>query len=266
MGLSGGRGRGIRGRLALLCGASLAVAAMLAGPGALAQTVRAGRLVVTVEGGFTPHRLPKRTPAAITLSARSTIRTSDGSHLPALKQLNLLWDKHTGVNTLGLPVCTIRKLENTTTKAAKKACHRALIGTGQAGAEIEFPEQPPFFAKAPLLVFNGPPRHGHPVFIFHAYAFVPAPTTFVTTAEISRSSGLYGTKVQIKIPTILAGQGSLSFAELSIHRTWHYKGRKQTLLYGTCPSGHFFVRGNLLFNNGFRMAGKVVRSCTPGPG
>jgi hypothetical protein len=263
---SSGRGRATRRRrLALLAVASLALAASV-GPAAFGQTVRAGRLVVTVEGGFTPHRLPKRAPAAITLSARSTIRTADGSHLPALRQLNLLFDKHTGVNTRGLPVCTIRKLEHTTTKAAKKACHRALIGTGQAGAEIEFPEQPPFFAKAPLLIFNGPPRHGHPVFIFHAYAFVPAPTTFVTTAEIGRASGLYGTTVKIKIPTIVAGQGSLSFAELSIHRIWNYKGKKQTLLYGTCPSGHFFVRGNLLFSNGFRMAGKVVRSCSPAAG
>ncbi|MFI5028176.1 MAG: hypothetical protein ACHQCF_04240 [Solirubrobacterales bacterium] len=256
--------RGPRTALAVL-GACLLLLGLV-GPDALAQTVRAGRLIVTVEGGFTPHKLPKQTPASITLSARSTIRTSDGSHLPALQELTLKFDKHTGVHTKGLPTCDINKLRNTVTKQAKKICSDALIGTGQAGAEIEFPEQPPFFAKAPMLIFNGPPHNGHPVFIFHVYAFVPAPTTFVTTAQIGRSSGLYGTKVLIKIPTILAGQGSLSFAELSIHKTWMYKGKKQTLLYGTCPTGHFFVRGDLLFNNGFRMSGKVVRSCTPEAG
>jgi hypothetical protein len=139
----------------------------------------------------------------------------------------------------------------------------SVVGTGQAGAEIEFPEQPPFFARAPMLIFNGPARGGNPVFIFQVYAHVPAPTTFVTTAEIGKASGLYGTRVLIKVPSIVAGQGSLSFAELSIHKTWPYKGKKQTLLYGTCPTGHFFVRGDLLFNDGFRMSGKVVRSCTP---
>jgi hypothetical protein len=263
-----GRGRrsrrGRRATLAIL-GAGVLLLALL-GPDALAQTVRAGRLIVTVEGGFTPHKLPKRTPAAITLSARSTIRTADGSHLPALQELTLKFDKHTGVNTRGLPTCTVNRISNTVTKQAKAICGDALIGTGQAGAEIEFPEQPPFFAKAPMLIFNGPPRNGHPVFIFHVYAFVPAPTTFITTAEIGRASGLYGTKVLIKIPSIVAGQGSLSFAELSIHKTWTYKGKKQTLLYGTCPTGHFFVRGDLLFNDGFRMSGKVVRSCTPEAG
>jgi hypothetical protein len=262
MGSTGRGQRRGRRRLAALCACALLLVALV-GPSAFAQTVRDGKLVVTVEGGFTPHRLPRKTPAAITLSARSTIQTADGSHLPALRELSLEFDKHTGVNTEGLPTCTIRKIENTTTKAAKKACADALIGTGQAGAEIEFREQPPFFAKAPMLIFNGPPRGERPVFIFHVYAHVPAPTTFVTTAEIGKATGLYGTKVLIKVPTIVSGQGSLSFAELSIHKTWTYKGKKQTLLYGTCPTGHFFVRGDLLFDNGFRMSGKVVRSCTP---
>lgn len=265
MGSSGpGRRLGRRGLL-LLAGALATALAVLAGSSAFgAQTVRAGKLVVTVDGGFTPHKLPRNKPAGITLNAKSTIATSDGSHLPALEELNLEFDKHTGVETEGLPTCTIRKLENTTTKSAKKTCASSLIGTGEAGAEIEFPEQPPFFAKAPMLIFNGPPRGGNPVFIFQVYAYVPAPTTFVTTAEIAKvSGGLYGTKVKIKVPSIVAGQGSLSLAELSIHRTWNDQGQKHTLLYGSCPTEHFYVRGNLLFNDGFRMSGHVVRSCTP---
>jgi hypothetical protein len=235
----------------------------LLGSSASGQTVRAGNLIVTVEGGFTPHKLPKKEPASITLSARSTIRTADGAHLPALDFLELEFDKHTGVYTDGLATCTIARLQNTLTTQAKQLCSDAIVGSGQAGAEIAFPEQEPFFAKAPMVIFNGPPKNGHPVFIFHVYAHVPAPTTFITTAEISKSSGLYGTSVYIKVPTIVAGQGSLSFAELSIHRKWTHKGKERTLLYGTCPSGHFFVRGALTFKGGFKMAGKVVRSCTP---
>ncbi len=245
--------------------ALLAALALLAavGSSAFGQTVRAGNLIVTIEGGFTPHKLPKKDPASITLSARSTIRTADGTHLPALDELNLFFDKHTGVYTKGLPVCTTAELYNTLTAQAKNICKGAIIGNGQAGAEIAFPEQAPFFAKAPMVIFNGPPRNGHPVFIFHVHAHVPAPTTFITTAEIGKASGLYGTSVYIKVPTIVAGQGSLSFAELSIHKKWSSKRGEQTLLYGTCPSGHFYVRGALTFTGGFKMAGKVVRSCTP---
>lgn len=253
------RSRGVR---AVVAFAALALLAAL-GSSASGQTVRAGNLIVTVEGGFTPHKLPRAEPASITLSARSTIRTADGTHLPPLDFLKLEFDKHTGVNTKGLPVCTTARLANTITNQAKSICRNAIIGSGQAGAEIAFPEQAPFFARAPMVIFNGPPRNGHPVFIFHVYAHVPAPTTFITTAEIGKASGLYGTSVFIKIPSIVAGQGSLSFAELSIHKKWSGRGKEQTLLYGTCPSGHFFVRGALTFKGGFKMSGKVVRSCSP---
>lgn len=255
------RRSGRRARAAAVLGA-IGLLALL-GSSASGQTVRAGNLVVTVEGGFTPHKLPKADPASITLSARSTIATADGTHLPALDFLNLEFDKHTGVYTKGLAVCTPAQLRNTVTAQAKRACPDAIIGSGQAGAEIAFPEQAPFFAKAPMVIFNGPPKNGNPVFIFQVYAHVPAPTTFVTTAEIGKAGGPYGTSVYIKVPTIVAGQGSLSFAELSIHKKWVTKGKEQTLLYGTCPSGHFFVRGELTFKGGFKMAGKVVRSCTP---
>ena len=250
-------------RVRLLVGLVLLAVLALVVSSASGQTVRAGNLIVTVEGGFTPHKLPKREPASITLSARSTIRTADGTHLPALDFLKLEFDKHTGVDTDGLATCTVKRLENTLTTQAKQFCRSAIIGSGQAGAELAFPEQAPFFAKAPMVIFNGPPKNGHPVFIFHVYAHVPAPTTFITTAEIGKSNGLYGTSVYIKVPTIVAGQGSLSFAELSIHKKWTEKGKDRTLLYGTCPSGHFFVRGALTFKEGFKMAGKVVRSCSP---
>ena len=43
-----------------------------------------------------------------------------------------------------------------------------------------------------MLIFNAPPNHGHPVFIFHVYAFVPAPTTFITTAQITSRTASTG--------------------------------------------------------------------------
>jgi hypothetical protein len=233
------------------------------GSSASGQTVRAGNLIVNVEGGFTPHRLPRKTPASITFSARSTIATANDAHLPNLDFVTLEFDKHTGLHTKGLATCPPARLENTLTSQAKQLCPDAIIGSGQAGAEIAFPEQEPFFAKAPMVIFNGPPKNGHPIFIFHVYAFVPLPTTFVNTAEIGKASGLYGTSVHIEIPEIVAGQGGLSFAELSLHKKWSYRGKERTLLYGTCPTGHFFVHGALTFKGGSKVSGKVVSSCSP---
>ena len=249
------------GLLALGTAALLAMSVL--GSSALGQTVRAGNLIVTVQGGFTPHKLPRDTLAPITLSAKSTIKTADGTHLPPAKTLALEFDKHASLNTRGLPTCSVNRLRNTLTSQAEKICGNALVGTGRAGAEIAFPEQPPFFASGKMLIFNGRPQKGHRVFIFHVYAHVPAPTTFVTTAVIGKASRGFGTSALLKIPTIVAGQGSLDFAELSIHRTWTYRGKTQNLLLASCPTGHLVTRGELSFAGGTTMSGQVVRSCSP---
>jgi hypothetical protein len=226
--------------------------------------VRAGNLIITVELlGFSPRKLPVSKPSPIVLRAKSTIRTVDGSHPPAAKTLALEFDRHASINTRGLPTCSVGRLLNTLTAQAKSICRSALVGTGRAGAEIAFPEQPPFFASGRMLVFNGQRKGGHQVLIFHVYARVPAPTTFVTTAVISKASGTYGTKTLIRIPTIVAGQGSMTFAEVELRRKWKYRGKEQNLLLATCPTGRFFTRGDLRFVDGSRLAGKVVRSCTP---
>jgi hypothetical protein len=256
-------GRSGRARIALLLAliAALLISIAATAPG---QVVRAGTLIVTVEGGFTPKRLPSREPAPITLKAKSTLETADGGRLPIAKTLTLDFDKHTDIDTTGLPKCSVGKLHNTLTAQAERICASSLVGTGRAGAEIYFPEQPPFFASGEMLIFNGPPKGGQPRLIFHVYAMVPAPTTFVTTADMSRlKGGIYGTRVVIKIPTIVAGQGSLSFAELQIRKSWTHRGKKRDLLLATCPTGRFFVRGDLSFTDGTKMAGKVLRTCTP---
>ena len=228
------------------------------------QTVRAGNLIVTVEGGFTPHKLPKKEPAAITLSARSTIRTADGTHLPALDFLKLEFDKHTGVYTKGLPVCTTARLSNTLTTQAKRVLprrdHRQRPGrrrnrlprTGAvlrqgADGDLQRPAQrtatrsssststPTCRRRRP----SSPPRRS---------ARPPASTGPASKSRSRRSSP--------------ARARSASPNSRSTKNGWS-KGKEQTLLYGTCPSGHFFVRGALTFKDGFKMAGKVVRSCTP---
>jgi hypothetical protein len=247
----------------LAAAAALALAALAASALARPQVVRVGNLIVTVDGGITPSKLPKSSFAPVTLNAEATLETADGTHLPAARKLVVEFDKHGRMETGGLATCSVRRLENTLTDQAKQICSKALIGTGRAGAEIEFPEQAPFFASGAMLIFNGHPKGSHPVLIFHVYAHVPAPTTFVTTAVVGKASGAYGTRVEITVPTIVAGQGSLTFAKLRMRKTWSYRGKRQHLLLASCPTGRFLTRGNLTFSNGSKIAGKVIRSCTP---
>ncbi len=242
--------------MVLLGGALIAVAA--------ADTFRVGNLIVEVDGGISPKKLPKQTLAPISLEVSGSLKTEDGSHPPALKTLKLDFDRNGQLNTTGLPTCTTGKLASTLTARAKQVCGDALIGQGRVGAEIALPEQPPFDASGPLLIFNGAPKGGKQVLVFHVHANVPAPTTFVTTAVISKTGGKYGTSGLIRIPTIVSGQGSLTSFRATLKKNWTYKGKKQSLLLAKCPTGTLYARGEFLFVDGTKGSGDVVRPCTPG--
>jgi hypothetical protein len=256
------QGEELMRRVILVClVAVLATGACIAG--AAADTARIGDLIVTVDGTIKPSKLPRQGEAPIRLEVSGTIKTADDTHPPALRTLLLSFDRHGRLNTTGLPTCTVGKLRDTLTAQAEKVCGDALVGRGRVSADIALPEQAPFGANGPLLIFNGAPQGGKQVLIFHVHAFVPAPTTFVTTAVISRSAGTYGTKALVQIPSIVSGQGSLTAFTATLGKSWTYQGRKESLLLAGCPAGSLHARGEFTFADGSKLSGKVLEPCTP---
>lgn len=251
----------LKGKLSLLALGLLGL--LLLGQASLAQTVRLGNLVVTIEGEITPKALPRKEPAPITLSLEGSLKTADGTHPPALKTLFLRFDRHGHLNTEGLATCKASKLQSRLTAEAKRVCKDALVGTGRAEAQIALPEQAPFGASGQMLIFNGQPKGNKQVLVIHVYAFVPAPTTFVTTALIGKSTGKFGTTASVKIPTIVAGQGSLTGFNATLKKTWAHKGKRQDLLLASCPTGKLYADGEFSFADGTKLEGSVARSCTP---
>jgi hypothetical protein len=248
---------------AILIGVGVVALSAVLFSSASADTVRLGNLVITIDGAISPQALPKKEAAPITLDLSGTLKSSDGSHPVALKTLDLEFDKNGHLNTKGLATCSVAKLQSTLTAQAKAACGDALVGEGKVTAEIAFPEQAPFGASGPLLIFNGAPKGGKQVLIFHVYAHVPAPTTFVTTALISKQGGKYGTRALVSIPTIVSGQGSLTSFKATLHKTFTYKGKKQSLLTASCPTGSLYAHGTFVFADGSKASGDVVRGCVP---
>jgi hypothetical protein len=235
---------------------------LVAGASGAGQKVRLGNLEIEIDGSITPTALPKSKPAPIKLNLDGKLSTVDGTHPPAVKEIFLEFDRNGHLNTKGLASCTVGKLQSTLTAQAKAKCGKALIGTGRATAEVQFPEQAPFSAGGPLLIFNG--SHGHKqLLILHVYAKVPAPTTFVTTAVIGKGKGPYGISAKIRVPSITSGQGSVTSFKASIKKTFKSKGRKQSVLTATCKTGTLRARGDFTFTNGDRLSGKVTRGCTP---
>src|SRR5262245_44023342 len=254
------RGRG------MLFGALAAVAllgALVVGNAvAKSQKVVLGDLVIELDGSVSPSKLSKSTPQPITLNLSGDAGTNDGTHVPPLKELFVEFDKNGHLNTKGMPSCTVGKLQSTLTAQAKAACGPALIGQGRASAEIAFPEQAPFSAGGPILIFNGS-SGSKQMLIFHVYAKVPAPTTFVFTAQIGKAKGPYGTSAKVKVPSITSGQGSVTSFKVKIFKTFNYKGKKQSVLTATCKTGTLKAKGDFTFQ-GAKLQGKVTRPCTPG--
>jgi hypothetical protein len=229
---------------------------------AQAQVVKSGNLEIEIEGDFAPKALPKKTQAPIKLEVEGSMATLDKSHVPAVKEIYLEFDRNGKLNTKGLASCTVGKLQSTLTNQAKAACRKALIGTGRVTAEIALPEQRPFSAGGPLLIFNGSKGRKQEL-IFHVFANVPAPTTVVTTAKIGKGKGPYGTTARVKVPSITSGQGSLTSFKAKLRKSWRTKGRKQNLLLARCPSGRLKARGDIKFVSGDKLSGRIVKSCKP---
>jgi hypothetical protein len=226
--------------------------------------VSLGNLVLKFDSSISPKALPKNKLAPVTFKLSANISTKDGKHPPAAKTFSGDIDKNGALDTKGLPVCKAGKLEARPTAQAKAACKKSLIGQGFATAEVEFPEQKPFDAKGPLLVFNGGTKGGKTLILVHVYANVPAPTAFITRVNITKEhKGKYGMHIDSKIPVVAGGAGSLINFEITNKKIFTYKGKKHSYFLAKCPTGSLFGEGEVTFSNGDRLKGTVVVPCTP---
>jgi hypothetical protein len=247
---------------ALLIGATLAAGFALLVTVAFGERIQLGNIIVDVNGGFSPRALPKHGFAPITLKATADVSTQDGKLPPPAGHVQIDWDRNGRLSTRGLPRCSASRIENTTTPAAMKACRPSLVGVGFASGQVGFPDQAPFPASSKVLVFNGTPRGGHPVALLHAYAFVPAPTTFVIPVDITRiHEGRYGFRTALTAPVIAGGYGVITHFDIKIHRIYKAKGRSQTYVAARCADGRLQARGSVSFTDGSSLTGSIFRPC-----
>ncbi|HYH52776.1 MAG TPA: hypothetical protein VD761_01500 [Solirubrobacterales bacterium] len=251
-------------RKTLLRAHVLALVAVLVIAGSAAAIVlRAGNIVVTADGGFTPTALPKKGFAPIKLHGFGKIDTADGSPPPILETVTIFFDKHGEVETKGLPFCTPGKLAATTVPQARKLCPGAIVGKGLGKAVVMFPEQGPIPASSAITLFNARPKNGNPVILAHAHLTVPAPTTFIVPIEIQKvNAGRYGFKTVAKIPKIAGGAGIPLYARLKIGREWNYKGERLSFANAGCPDGRLQAEGEFEFKDGSSLKGSVFKRCT----
>ncbi len=219
-------------------------------------TAEAGNLKFTFNGGFSPSKLPKKKMAPIVLSASGKIQTKDGTHPPALKEVEVETDKNGSINVKGVPVCKSGQLQSRDTRSAEKVCKKAIIGTGATNIEIQFPEQNPIPVHSKLLVLNGGTKGGTTTLFIHAYITVPTPAAVVTTLKIKKHRhGRYGLKTIASIPKIAGGSGSVTSFNLRV-------GNKKKVLFAQCPDGKLQAHATAKFANGEKVSAGIIRTCT----
>jgi len=247
----------------LVLGTVLAVACAGIATAYKPTIIKEGNLELILNGGFKPTKLPKNKLAPIHLKIEGAINTLDGSHPSPLTEVIVETDKNGTINAKGLAKCTAGKLAARTTKAAEKACPKAIVGEGNTDVEIAFPEQKPFIIHSKLLAFNGGVSGGKTTIYIHAFLSNPVSAAVVTTVKVSRiHNGRYGTKSVATIPPI-AGEGAVRKFQLEFFRMFTYKGKKQSYLLAKCPDGKLQVHWDAIFRDGTDSPGIFRRPCTP---
>jgi hypothetical protein len=228
------------------------------------EKFEAGNIVATDHGGISPEALPRHGQAPISGHVHARFSTKDGSHLPAIRRLTIDFDRTLQVNAKGLPACSAADLTARTTAAAKRACPDAIVGSGSGEVEIAFPEQAPIMVKSPLLAFNGGVHGGKTILFVHAYIDVPTPSAVVAEAQITNvHHGHYGMHTVTRVPRIAGGAGSVTRVDLSLGRRFTYKGSPASYLTASCPTGAYFIKGQLDFDDGTALDIAHIFPCTP---
>jgi len=229
---------------------------------ALAITLRAGDIIINADGGFAPKALPRHTDAPITIHGGGRLSTVSGELPPVLETITIEFDRHGHLETAGLPVCTVAKLEATTVPQARRNCPGAIVGTGRGHAIVKFPEQGPIPADSPITLFNGPRKGGNATVIAHAFTTVPVATTFIVPIVIERiHRGVYGYRTKARIPRIAGGAGISISGHLKIGKRWTYKGVRHSYVSARCETGCLQARGEFTFKDGTYLSGTFLRPC-----
>ncbi|MGE5280854.1 MAG: hypothetical protein ACM3N0_00770 [Chloroflexota bacterium] len=216
-------------------------------------------LEVSMSSGFKPARLPRKRLAPIHMSLGERIRTADGSHPPALKEVVLETDRNVEIGFRGLAVCrSLLLLEE-----VPNPCKKARVGEGEMEVEVAFPESAPFIAKSHMVAFNGGKRDGAKTILIYGYLKNPVSAAIVVRVKVSKiHHGRFGTKLVATIPTIAGGHGSVTSFNFKLFRKFTYRHKKRSFLSARCVDGKLLAHWEAVLASGPDLTGAFMFPCT----
>ncbi|HVY96120.1 MAG TPA: hypothetical protein VHA54_04070 [Solirubrobacterales bacterium] len=229
----------------------------------VAQATRCGeRVIVEFHASATPGLLPARTPMPVAVHLETVIGTEGGAVPTAARELTIDFDKAGSLDTNGLATCSASRIEELGTAGARRACRRAIVGSGRAEVAIGTAGT----EALDLTLFNGGRHAGAPTVLVHAAsADALAPAHLVIPVKLERqSSGPYGWEATVPVPAIPgAERATLLRFELDVKRLFSHHGSRHSYLTAQCPRGSLQMALGVQFSDGTRLLGTVVRPCRP---
>lgn len=223
---------GQRGRAA----AAVAVLTLFACASAPAVTVQSEGLRITALAQVKPYKLPRKTPAPIAVFVAGHLQSAKGGIPPQLQRLVIEVNRHGLLQSKGLPVCEVSRIQPASTERALSQCGDALIGSGQFWANIVLPDQGAYRTQGRLLIFNGR-QGGKPVILTHIFTSHPFNSSFVIPFAIKRiRKGTYGTELSASLPEALGDWGYLDRIKLTLKRKYTHKGKQLSYFNSACPA------------------------------
>lgn len=253
-------------RRRLLIPLLVALLALSSGAVSRAEVEQTGNLRVTFDADFSPNALPRDRPAPVRVEIQGKIATTDGSHPPALRWLEIELHRNGRLFTKGLPTCSAPALQSTSTETALARCGPALVGRGDFRADVLLGRQVPAIGK--ILAFNSR-RRGKPSLLLHLFAGVPVRFTLVVPLAIGhRREGEFGTVLRARIPRLGGGLGSVTQIELAIARRYSFRGERRSYVSAACsappgfPGAFFtFARASFRFESHREIRATLGRDC-----
>lgn len=245
----------------------ITILALSWGAASQAEIKQEGNVRVTFDAKFAPRTLPRHRPAPVKVEVQGAIATTDGSHPPSLRWLEIAIHRSGRLFTRGLPTCSAPILQSTSSEVALERCAPARVGRGSFRADVALGgrEVP---ATGTILAFNSR-RAGQPSLLLHLFASVPVRFTLVVPLRIGhREEGEFGTVLRARIPKLGAGLGSITKIELEIGRRYSFGGKRRSYVSAACgapaglPGAIFrFARGSFRFEGHREIRIPILRDC-----
>lgn len=201
-----------------------------------AVTVQSEGLRITALAQVKPYKLPRDKPAPISVFVAGHLQNTKGGVPPQLRGLTIRVNRNGLLQSRGLPICPLSRIQPATTQRAVSECGGAVIGSGQFWASIVLPDQGAYRTQGRLLVFNGR-QGGRPVILAHIYTSHPFNSSFVIPFTIRRvAKGPYGTELSASLPQALGDWGYLDRIKLTLGRKYTYREQPLSYYNASCPA------------------------------